>query len=151
MDGYTVKEAASILGIPKQRVWELIARGVLAGKSEVSGAMRVFLQPQPPKVVEPAPPVVRPSNGNGNGGGISAHDLGPFRELLTEFRNLTERYGQALLALGEARGEVAALRTRVELLETRMEIIRLPSPSSAGVAPSPWESPASERRWRTRS
>jgi hypothetical protein len=143
MDGYTVKEAASILGIPKQRVWELIARGVLAGKSEVSGAMRVFLQPQPPKVAEPAPPVVRPSNGNGNGGGISVHDLGPFRELLTEFRNLTERYGQALLALGEARGEVAALRMRVELLETRMEI-RLPSPSIAPVAPSPWESPTSE-------
>ncbi|MDP9272114.1 MAG: hypothetical protein M3O93_01065, partial [Chloroflexota bacterium] len=142
MDGYTVKEAASILGIPKQRVWELIARGVLAGKSEVSGAMRVFLQPQPPKVAAPAPPVVRPSNGNGNGGGISAHDLGPFRELLTEFRNLTERYGQALLALGEARGEVAALRTRVELLETRMEI-RLPSALSAAVAPSPWESPTS--------
>jgi len=144
MDGYSVKEAASILGIPKQRVWELIARGVLAGQSEVSGAMRVFLQPQAPKVPEPAAPVVRPSNGNGNGGGASVHDLGAFRDLLTEFRNLTERYGQALLALGEARGEVAALRTRVELLEARMEI-RLPGPSAASLASTPWQPPATER------
>jgi hypothetical protein len=54
-------------------------------------------------------------------------DASPFRELLTEFRNLTERYGQALLALGEARGEVAGLRTRVELLEARLDL-RLPGP-----------------------
>ena len=51
--------------------------------------------------------------------------MSAFRELLTEFRNLTERYGQALLALGEARGEVASLRTRVDLLEARLDL-RLP-------------------------
>ena len=71
----------------------------------------------------------RPAGGGiGNGGEHRdpGFEASPFRELLTEFRNLTERYGQALLALGEARGEVAALRTRVELLEARVDL-RLPS------------------------
>jgi excisionase family DNA binding protein len=31
MDGYSIKEAATVLGVPKRRVWELIARGVLSG------------------------------------------------------------------------------------------------------------------------
>ena len=129
MDGYSVKDAAVVLGIPERRVWELLARGVLAGAPEGPDGMLVYLQPaarrprlrraggagRPPK--RPAP------KANGNGG---SHELSPFRELLTEFRNLTERYGQALLALGEARGEVAALRGRVELLEARMDL-RLPS------------------------
>ena len=29
MDGYSVNEAAAVLGIPEGRVWELLARGVL--------------------------------------------------------------------------------------------------------------------------
>ena len=45
MDGYTVKEAASALGIPKKRVWELVARGVLNGRREGDRGMRVYLQP----------------------------------------------------------------------------------------------------------
>ena len=140
MDGYSVKDAAVVLGIPERRVWELLARGVLAGAPEGPDGMIVYLQPRG------APPSVAPSQAaagaaseapgartNGNGG---SHELSPFRELLTEFRNLTERYGQALLALGEARGEVAALRGRVELLEARMDL-RLPStPATSTVA---WE------------
>ena len=49
MDGYSVKEAATVLGVPKRRVWELIARGVLSGAPEGDGGMRVFLQPRPGK------------------------------------------------------------------------------------------------------
>jgi hypothetical protein len=134
MEGYSVTEAASVLGVPTERVWELLARGVLAGTPEGETGMRVFLQPRP----APAPPEARP---NGNGGTREPErELSPFRELLTEFRNLTERYGQALLALGEARGEVAALRSRVDLLEARMDL-RLP-PGSGSPA-SGWPSPMS--------
>jgi hypothetical protein len=134
MNGYSVGEAATVLGIPEQRVWELIARGVLAGTPEGDTGMRVFLRAQ--KTAEERDTPAHPTNGDG--GGRDAVEASPFRELLTEFRNLTERYGQALLALGEARGEVASLRTRVELLEARMDL-RLPSarPSST-VA---WEIP----------
>ncbi|MDQ3879841.1 MAG: hypothetical protein M3295_02015, partial [Chloroflexota bacterium] len=46
----------------------------------------------------------------------SANPQSYFRELLSELRHLQERYGQALLALGEARGEAAALRHRLALL-----------------------------------
>jgi len=127
MDGYSVNEAAAVLGIPEGRVWELLARGVLAGSTEVGGDMRVFLRGSSlPEAVSPAP-----SNGgghathSGSNGGTNGGELSAFRELLTEFRNLTERYGQALLALGEARGEVASLRGRVELLEARIDL-RLP-------------------------
>jgi hypothetical protein len=136
MDGYTVEEAAEVLGIPQGRVWELIARGVLSGAAEGRADMRVFLKPSAAE---------RPG-GVGNGGGelgddggkgASAIEASPFRELLTEFRNLTERYGQALLALGEARGEVAALRSRVEVLEARMDM-RLPLRAASTVA---WEMP----------
>lgn len=109
MEGFSVDEAAAVLGVPQARVWELLARGVLAG-ADRSGDMRVFLRAE-------APPVTSlPHNGNGHGSEASA-----FRELLTEFRNLTERYGQALLALGEARGEVASLRGRVDQLEARVD------------------------------
>src|SRR5574338_1705047 len=130
MDGYSVTEAASILGVPTEKVWELIARGVLAGAQDGERGMRVFLQgrPQPPIIdavrSADAPPPREPDR-----------ELSPFRELLTEFRNLTERYGQALLALGEARGEVAALRSRVDLLEARIDA-RLPLRPSSTVA---WE------------
>ncbi len=115
MDGYTVDEAAEVLGIPGKRVWELITSGVLAASSEGRSGMRVFLQPRTTTEMESA--------GSGEPRGSEAT---PFRELLTEFRNLTERYGQALLALGEARGEVASLRGRVELLEARIDVRQAP-------------------------
>ena len=121
MEGYSVTEAASVLGVPTERVWELLARGILSGVSEGETGMRVFLQPRPaPQAVDEP----RRSNGHGNPRETDA-EASPFRELLTEFRGLTERYGQALLALGEARGEVASLRSRVDVLEARMDL-RLP-------------------------
>jgi hypothetical protein len=122
MDGYSVSEAASVLGVPIERVWELLARGILSGVPEGDTGMRVFLQPRPAPQAEPPAP-------RGNGSAEPERELSPFRELLTEFRNLTERYGQALLALGESRGEVAALRSRVDLLEARMDL-GLPAPST---------------------
>lgn len=115
MDGYTVDEAAEVLGIPGKRVWELITTGVLAASSEGRSGMRVFLQPRSTTEMESA------------GGESRGSDATPFRELLTEFRNLTERYGQALLALGEARGEVASLRGRVDLLEARIDVRHAPA------------------------
>ncbi|HEX9738612.1 MAG TPA: hypothetical protein VGA91_05215 [Candidatus Limnocylindria bacterium] len=143
MDGYSVNEAAAVLGIPEGRVWELLARGVLAGSTEVGGDMRVILRGSAvPEAVTPAPA----ANGGhgtqgGTNGGSNGGELSAFRELLTEFRNLTERYGQALLALGEARGEVASLRGRVELLEARVEL-RLPRVEAPMAA---WEAgPSSE-------
>ena len=54
MDGYSITEAASVLGVPTERVWELLARGVLAGEQEGETGMRVFLQPRP----APAPRAV---------------------------------------------------------------------------------------------
>jgi len=123
MDGYSVSEAASVLGVPIERVWELLARGVLAGAPEGETGMRVFLHP---RAAPTATPVTPPPAENG-GAREPERELSPFRELLTEFRNLTERYGQALLALGESRGEVAALRSRVDLLEARMDL-GLPAP-----------------------
>ena len=138
MMGYSVTEAASVLGVPTERVWELIARGVLSGEPEGETGMRVFLQPRPAPapVTSPDDPVTARSNG-------PEREMSPFRELLTEFRSLTERYGQALLALGESRGEVASLRSRVDVLEARIEF-RLPmGPPSA--APWPTQSlPVSE-------
>ncbi len=134
MEGYSVTEAASVLGVPTERVWELLARGVLSGVPDGETGMRVFLQPRPaPTAVE------EPRRTNGGG---STHErepeASPFRELLSEFRNLTERYGQALLALGEARGEVASLRSRVDLLEARFDL-RLPM---SGPMAAPASSPA---------
>lgn len=140
MDGYSVKDAASVLGIPKRRVWELIARGVLAGAPEGDGGMRVFLQPHPgrPSPLTSDRDEQPRTNGNGGAHAEPSGEGSPFREILTEFRSLTERYGQALLALGEARGEVAALRSRVDLLEARLDL-RLPGPrASSSVA---WSMP----------
>jgi hypothetical protein len=136
MDGYSVQDAASVLGVPEGRVWELLARGVLNGTPE-GDSMRVFLKADTPAVSRPAPRQELPRS-NGNGGSHGA-EASAFRELLTEFRNLTERYGQALLALGEARGEVAGLRSRVELLEARIDL-RLPSRME--MEPISWEAPA---------
>jgi hypothetical protein len=140
MDGYSVNEAAAVLGIPEGRVWELLARGVLAGSTEVGGDMRVILRGSAaPEAITPAP-ATHGGHGTpgGTNGGSNGGELSAFRELLTEFRNLTERYGQALLALGEARGEVASLRGRVELLEARVEL-RLPRVEAPMAA---WESRA---------
>ena len=47
MEGYSVTEAASVLGVPTERVWELLARGVLSGVPDGETGMRVFLQPRP--------------------------------------------------------------------------------------------------------
>lgn len=136
MDGYSVQEAASVLGVAEGRVWELLARGVLLGTPE-GDSMRVFLKAQPGPIATAGPPDESPrTNGNGGSHGASG-EASAFRELLTEFRNLTERYGQALLALGEARGEVAGLRSRVDQLEARLDL-RLPPPLEA--APVAWES-----------
>jgi hypothetical protein len=136
MDGYSVQEAASVLGVAEGRVWELLARGVLLGTPE-GDSMRVFLKAQPGPIAA-AGTHDEPPRTNGNGGSHSAAgEASAFRELLTEFRNLTERYGQALLALGEARGEVAGLRSRVDQLESRLDL-RLPPPLEA--APVAWES-----------
>lgn len=99
--------------------------------------MRVFLKAQPGPIAT-AGTRDEPPRTNGNGGSHGATgEASAFRELLTEFRNLTERYGQALLALGEARGEVAGLRSRVDQLEARLDL-RLPPPLDA--APVAWES-----------
>ncbi|MEP7081834.1 MAG: hypothetical protein ABI841_02535 [Chloroflexota bacterium] len=137
MDGYTVEEAASVLGVPRERVWELLARGIITGSADLGGAMRVRLKAEP-ATVPAAPPVDRPADP-----GYGASEATPFRELLTEFRSLTERYGQALLALGEARGEVAGLRSRVDMLEARVDL-RLPSsaaPISSSWSSTPWPIP----------
>jgi hypothetical protein len=135
VDGYTVEEAASVLGVPRERVWELLARGVISGSTDMGGVMRVRLKVDQP-LDPPIPAPERPQE-------PSATDLTPFRELLTEFRSLTERYGQALLALGEARGEVATLRSRVELLEARVDV-RLPpaEPIRTSWDPGPAAPPA---------
>ncbi|MFN2419115.1 MAG: hypothetical protein ABR593_09350 [Candidatus Limnocylindria bacterium] len=136
MEGYSVTEAASILGVPTERVWELLARGVLSGAPEGETGMRVYLQPRPAPAAVDEP---RRSNGH-EAQREPGPESSPFRELLSEFRNLTERYGQALLALGEARGEVASLRSRVDVLETRMDL-RLPM-SSPMPDSSTWGAPA---------
>lgn len=133
MDGYTVSEAASVLGVSTERIWELLARGILAGQPEGEAGMRVYLRPRPGPITTSEPDETRRPNGHDG-------EPNPFRELLTEFRNLTERYGQALLALGEARGEVASLRGRVELLEARIDL-RLPPPAPAAEARSWTDAP----------
>ena len=135
MDGYSVPETASVLGVPEGKVWELLARGVLSGAPEGDG-MRVFLKENPTPMSSRGD---RFASSPPNGSASAVADATPFRELLTEFRNLTERYGQALLALGEARGEVAGLRSRVDLLEARLDL-RLPGPGI--VPPVAWERPA---------
>ncbi|MBA2634198.1 MAG: hypothetical protein H0U86_14580, partial [Chloroflexi bacterium] len=137
MEGYSVTEAASVLGVPTERVWELLARGVLSGVPDGETGMRVFLQPRPAPAAVEEP---RRPNGGGSRRDPEA-EASPFRELLSEFRNLTERYGQALLALGEARGEVASLRSRVDLLEARFDL-RLPMTSSASAPGWGGEQPA---------
>lgn len=162
MEGYSVTEAASVLGVPTERVWELLARGVLAGTPDGETGMRVHLQPRASVVPgAPAPDATRHANGADDRERGREPEGSPFRELLSEFRNLTERYGQALLALGEARGEVASLRSRVDLLEARIDL-RLPSPmpQPATPAPSSWRAepaivepqaePDAERRTRRR-
>lgn len=142
--GYTVEEAARVLGLPTERVWDLVARGVFSGARGEDGTWRVNLGGTPSESIDP-----QPSSAGASGDPLPVTDapaptpagaeLSPFRELLTEFRHLTERYGQALLALGEARGEVASLTSRVDALETRIDL-RLPyagTPVSAASIPVP--------------
>jgi excisionase family DNA binding protein len=141
VDGYTVEEAASVLGVPRERVWELLARGIITGTTDLGGAMRVRLKAESAPMPAPAPAHVERPVEAAYG---AATEVTPFRELLTEFRSLTERYGQALLALGEARGEVAGLRSRVDMLEARVDL-RLPSstgPISSSWSSTPWPVPA---------
>lgn len=143
MDGYSVTDAASVLGVPEGRIWELLARGVLSGTPH-GDSMRVFLKSQPGPIAT-ASQHDEPPRTNGNGGSHPpAVEASAFRELLTEFRNLTERYGQALLALGESRGEVAALRTRVDLLEARIDVRVPASVDASAIAwePAPTAEPA---------
>ena len=146
MNGYTVEEAARILGIPTERVWDLVARGIFSGARGEDGTWRVHLG-GPPTVPAQGPADGGTAPGRTAGGrqrrgetrsaDSSDGELSPFRELLTEFRHLTERYGQALLALGEARGEVAALTSRVSALETRVDL-RLPfAEVASGVSAAP--------------
>jgi hypothetical protein len=137
MDGYSVQEAASVLGVAEGRVWELLARGVILGTPE-GDSMRVFLKGQAAPIATTAAREEPRSNGNG-GSHDSPAEASAFRELLTEFRNLTERYGQALLALGEARGEVAGLRSRVDLLEARLDVRMPPSFDETPLAWDPRE------------
>jgi hypothetical protein len=140
MDGYSVQEAASVLGIAEGRVWELLARGVISGTPD-GDSMRVFLKAQAGPIATAGARDEPPrTNGNGGSHGQSG-EASAFRELLTEFRNLTERYGQALLALGEARGEVAGLRSRVDLLEARLDL-RVAAPMEASTIA--WEAPLTE-------
>ena len=47
MEGYSVTEAASILGVPTERVWELLARGVLAGAPEGEIRLRPTAKARP--------------------------------------------------------------------------------------------------------
>ena len=119
-----------MLGVPEGRVWELLARGVLGGTPD-GDSMRVFLKASQ----EVAPSSRAAAASPREQGSAMMGEASAFRELLTEFRNLTERYGQALLALGEARGEVAGLRSRIELLESRAGL-RLTGSSREPIA---WE------------
>jgi hypothetical protein len=155
-DSYSVTEAADALGVPPERIWELVARGVLAGEADSDGVYRVYLKPPPPTAVPTERAAEAATNGNGHGDA----DFGwrVFREVLTEFRTLTERYGQALLALGEARGEVAALRGRVDLLEARLDpllphrpaaVAAWQGPSRLGDEPAPAQLPSREVREET--
>ena len=143
VEGYSVTDAASVLGVPTERVWELLARGVLTGAPDGESGMRVFLQARPaaPPTIEVERPAAPPPPRN------PEPESSPFRELLTEFRNLTERYGQALLALGESRGEVASLRSRVDLLEARIDL-RLPmsAPSPVPAEPAAPAAPWGDRQ-----
>lgn len=144
-EGFTISEAASLLGVPTERVWELIARGVFSGELGGDGAYRVHLGGRAPTALTPeqhSNPATRPDGDPEQD--EARFEWRAFRELLTEFRTLTERYGQALLALGEARGEVAALRGRVDLLEARIDPTlahrpawQLPAPSEPVEAEAP--------------
>ena len=159
-EGYTVAEAAELLGIPQRRVLQLIERGVLHGGLDERRRWRVHLV-APSGVV--SPPDAAPGDGpaadehatrNGERStnaaeaehAVSDESRGYFRELLAELRHLQERYGQALLALGEARGETAALRERLGNLESYREV-RLgpeaPQPSRPAAQPvrTPSETP----------
>lgn len=134
-EGYSIAEAAKLLGIPQRRVLQLLERGVLSAAVDERRRWRVYLaaadapasltERDPSSTEQPteqtADRATRGSPANGD----------HFSELLAELRHLQERYGQALLALGEARGETAALRSRVELLEG--------GPALAPAAPAPAE------------
>ena len=145
-EGYTVAEAAELLGIPQRRVLQLIERGVLHGGLDERRRWRVHLVA--PSEAVPTPDSRRdrsrgPASGDRDDGpgeaapgehAVSDESRSNFRDLLAELRHLQERYGQALLALGEARGETAALRERLGHLESGRDV-RLGAPVSPPVSP----------------
>ena len=184
-ESYSISEAAKLLGVPQRRVWQLLERGVLTGALDERRRWRVYLaagvetvaaRPAVVAASDADDPSGRAASGNGHahGGRAAARrresgeprgstepmDAGGsyFRELLAELRHLQERYGQALLALGEARGETAALRSRLELLEGGREVLlEAPPPmepraraatGTAGEAPPQPTSPRRARRLR---
>ena len=89
MDGYSITEAASVLGVPTDRVWELLARGVLAGAPEGETGMRVFLQPRPAPAPVTASFTDDPATQRSNG---PERELSPFRELLTDIKANPKKY-----------------------------------------------------------
>ena len=152
-ESYSIGEAARVLGVPQRRIWQLVERGVLVGALDERRRWRIYLgagdEPAavppaagpaaPAPSAAPAPPA---ASAAGSTGSTAASGQPPgngsyFRELLAELRHLQERYGQALLALGEARGEAAALKARLELLEGGRDVV-LPAPAPPdAVAPVP--------------
>ena len=148
-EGYSISEVAKLLGVPQRRVWQLVERGVLAGGLDDRRRWRVHLAEAVPESPPPASRAVEVPRESDAGtdtatatASATAESGQHFRDLLAELRNLQERYGQALLALGEARGEVAVLRTQVAQLTARVDL-RLPistppvDPPSAGAGPAP--------------
>lgn len=163
-EGYSIAEAAKLLGVPQRRVMQLLERGVLTAVVDERRRWRVYLAASDAAEVaggtltaEPE----RPPSGRTRQARSASEDAEQpadsngdhFSQLLAELRHLQERYGQALLALGEARGEVSALRSRVELLEGGPAIAIPqpdPGPKPPAPAPAPVPRPEAGRRRRVR-
>ena len=159
-EGYTIAEAAELLGVPQRRVLQLIERGVLRAGLDERQRWRVHLgsvdvAPADPRVAGGGasdgarrdPDRTQTANdahaasGAAGEGAVSDESRSNFRDLLAELRHLQERYGQALLALGEARGETAALRARLGDLQSARDVRLAPEAGRA----APWPEPAPVR------